>query len=222
MFLNVHQLQKQLDKDEFQEDGSMAAFWVLNRQFQQFINSQVTLDYESQMTDKYFAAYTGIEVKQFRETLLQHMGNVKKYVAERTRKAFDDGLVVKESSGTGSRKQDTRSRSGNDIDTDNADIRPIYDEELMAKVQLTAECIIFATRQQHTKQLELNNKGRVDHVAKLLTENEHLNKEKEHLKHTYKDLYDSIKKTRVQTKDHTDSMIVQLKNKSTKNVDLKA
>ncbi|GJW05305.1 hypothetical protein Tco_1564161 [Tanacetum coccineum] len=85
MFLNIHQLQKQLDKDEFQEDGSMAAFWVLNRQFQQFINSQVTLDYESQMTDKYFAAYTGIEVKQFRETLLQHMGNVKKYVAERTR-----------------------------------------------------------------------------------------------------------------------------------------
>ncbi|GKA97175.1 hypothetical protein Tco_0825069 [Tanacetum coccineum] len=35
-------------------------------------------------------------------------------------------------------------------------------------------------------------------VAKLLTENEHLNKEKEHLKKTYKDLYDSIKKTRVQ------------------------
>ncbi|GKE06449.1 hypothetical protein Tco_1398467 [Tanacetum coccineum] len=32
MFLNVDQLQKQLDKDEFQEDGSMAAFWVLNRQ----------------------------------------------------------------------------------------------------------------------------------------------------------------------------------------------
>ncbi|GJZ61970.1 hypothetical protein Tco_0618107 [Tanacetum coccineum] len=30
MFLNVDQLQKKLDKDEFQEDGSMAAFWVLN------------------------------------------------------------------------------------------------------------------------------------------------------------------------------------------------
>ncbi|GJV93181.1 hypothetical protein Tco_1540994 [Tanacetum coccineum] len=34
MFLNVDQLQKQLDKDEFQEDGSMADFWVLNNQFQ--------------------------------------------------------------------------------------------------------------------------------------------------------------------------------------------
>ncbi|GKD89869.1 hypothetical protein Tco_1365376 [Tanacetum coccineum] len=33
MFLNVNQLQKQLNKDEFQEDRSMAAFWVLNRQF---------------------------------------------------------------------------------------------------------------------------------------------------------------------------------------------
>nr|GEW99936.1 hypothetical protein [Tanacetum cinerariifolium] len=37
------------------------------------------------MVDKYFAEYTGIEVKQFRETLLQHISNVKKSVAERTR-----------------------------------------------------------------------------------------------------------------------------------------
>ncbi|GJZ17020.1 hypothetical protein Tco_0553143 [Tanacetum coccineum] len=33
MFLYVNQLQNQLDKDEFQEDKSMAAFWVLNNQF---------------------------------------------------------------------------------------------------------------------------------------------------------------------------------------------
>ncbi|GJS46372.1 hypothetical protein Tco_0596493 [Tanacetum coccineum] len=37
-------------------------------------------------------------------------------------------------------------------------------------------------------------------VAKLLAENEKLNKENEHLKQTYKELYDSIKKTRIQTK----------------------
>ncbi|GJT28075.1 hypothetical protein Tco_0908350 [Tanacetum coccineum] len=43
MLLNVDELQKQLDKEEFQEDRSMAAFWVINRQFQQFINSQFTL-----------------------------------------------------------------------------------------------------------------------------------------------------------------------------------
>nr|GEV31273.1 retrotransposon protein [Tanacetum cinerariifolium] len=33
---------------------------------------------------KYFVEYTGIKVKHFRDTLLQHMGNVKKSVAERT------------------------------------------------------------------------------------------------------------------------------------------
>ncbi|GJV53592.1 hypothetical protein Tco_1449333 [Tanacetum coccineum] len=51
MLLNVDQLQKQLDKDEFQEDGSMTAFWVVNNQFQKFIDSKFTLDYDSQMTD---------------------------------------------------------------------------------------------------------------------------------------------------------------------------
>ncbi|GJX35123.1 hypothetical protein Tco_0246680 [Tanacetum coccineum] len=84
MLLNVDQLQKQLDKDDFQEDGSM--FWVINRQFQNFIDSKFTLDYDSQMSNKYFVEYTGIEVKHFGDTLLQHMGNVKKSVAERTRR----------------------------------------------------------------------------------------------------------------------------------------
>ncbi|GKC47553.1 hypothetical protein Tco_1065275 [Tanacetum coccineum] len=59
-------------------------------------------------------------------------------------------------------------------------------------------------------------------VAKLLAENEKLNKENEHLKQTYKDLYDSIKKTRVQTKDHNDSLIAQINSKTIENVDLKA
>nr|GFA56424.1 hypothetical protein [Tanacetum cinerariifolium] len=85
MLLNLDQLKQQLDKEEFQEDRSMAAFWVINKQFQMFIDSQFTWDYDSQITEKYFAEYTGIKVKQFRETLLQHMGNVKKSVAERTR-----------------------------------------------------------------------------------------------------------------------------------------
>ncbi|GKE32039.1 hypothetical protein Tco_1451361 [Tanacetum coccineum] len=78
MLLNLDQLQKQLDKDEFQEDGSMTAFWVVNNQFQKFIDSKFTLDYDSQMTDTYFVEYTRIEVQHFRDTLLQHLGNVKK------------------------------------------------------------------------------------------------------------------------------------------------
>nr|GEX64178.1 hypothetical protein [Tanacetum cinerariifolium] len=38
MFLNLDQLQRQLNKDEFQEDKSMAAFWVIDNQFQKLID----------------------------------------------------------------------------------------------------------------------------------------------------------------------------------------
>nr|GEW16143.1 hypothetical protein [Tanacetum cinerariifolium] len=145
------------------------------------------IKYKIQMTNKYFAEYTGIKVKQFRDTLLQLMGNVKKFVAERTlhqrqcdrrlnkihiqtqKSKIDTGkvvyvdLVVTESSGTESEVQDDSSRSRNDIDADNADIRPIYDVEPMAEVQLSAECSIFAIGQQYIKPPKIINEGRVDH-----------------------------------------------------------
>nr|GFC62795.1 hypothetical protein [Tanacetum cinerariifolium] len=112
------------------------------------------------------------------------MGNVKKSVFERARhqrqydrrvnkrlmqtqeskidigKAVNDDLVVTESSGTESKVQDDNSMSGNDTDADNVDIRPIYDEEPMAKVKLTTECNIFAIGQQHTEQPEIINEGK--------------------------------------------------------------
>ncbi|GJR82538.1 retrovirus-related pol polyprotein from transposon TNT 1-94 [Tanacetum coccineum] len=100
-------------------------------------------------------------------------------------KASDDGLIVTESSGTESNKQDTSSRLGNDT-THVVDVNII----------------------------PVNDQG-------PFAENEQLHKKNEHLKLTYKDLYDSIKKTRVQTKDHTDSLIVQLNSKSVENADLK-
>ncbi|GJY34303.1 hypothetical protein Tco_0418772 [Tanacetum coccineum] len=71
-------------------------------------------------------------------------------------------LVDTKSSGTESKEQDTISKSGNDAHADDADIRPIYDEEPMAEVQSTAEINVFATRQQHTKQPEFNNEGEVE------------------------------------------------------------
>ncbi|GKA89141.1 zinc finger, CCHC-type containing protein, partial [Tanacetum coccineum] len=123
MLLNVDQLQKQLDKDEFQEDGSMTSFWVVNNQFQKFIDVKFTLDHDSQMIDTYFVEYTGIKVKHFRDTLLQHLGNVKKSIAERTRHQRQTDSTV----------QDDNSRSRNDTNADDTDIRPIYDEEPMAE-----------------------------------------------------------------------------------------
>ncbi|GKE20278.1 hypothetical protein Tco_1431790 [Tanacetum coccineum] len=81
-------------------------------------------------------------------------------------KAPENGLVVMESNGTELDMQDDSSRSGNDTDVDDAYIRPIYDEEPMAKVQLTAECNIFAIGQQHTEQPEIIVEGRVDQYPK--------------------------------------------------------
>nr|GEW01632.1 putative F-box domain-containing protein [Tanacetum cinerariifolium] len=235
MLLNVDHLQKQLDKAEFQEDGSMTAFG--------------------------------------RDTLLQHMGNVKKSVFERARhqrqfdrrvnkrlmqtqeskidmgKAVNDDLVVTKSSGTESEVHDDNSRSGNDTDADDTIIRSIYDKEQMAKVQLTTECNIFAIGQQHTKQPEIINEGqqhteqpeiinegqhgqilnetsnkanikkKIDVLETINIELEHslakLRKENETLKKHYKDLYDSIKITRSKTIKHTTSLLAN-------NADLKA
>ncbi|GJX75213.1 hypothetical protein Tco_0313808 [Tanacetum coccineum] len=59
-------------------------------------------------------------------------------------------------------------------------------------------------------------------VAKLLSENENLKKEREHLKSIYKDQFDSIIKTCVQSKEHSDSLIAQINAKSVENLNLNA
>ncbi|GJX50706.1 hypothetical protein Tco_0277551 [Tanacetum coccineum] len=82
-------------------------------------------------------------------------------------KALDVIWLTKKASRTDSTVQDDNNRSGNDTDVDDADIRPIYDEEPMAEVQLTAECNIFAIGQQHTEQPEIINEGRVAVLLKL-------------------------------------------------------
>ncbi|GJZ45418.1 hypothetical protein Tco_0593014 [Tanacetum coccineum] len=136
----------------------MAAFKVLETQFQMFINSQIYLDDEYViMTSKYFLEYTQLEILEFRDTLIQHMESIKKLIDERVQQ--------KQDSGTESKEQDTSSRSGNDAHADDADIRHIYDEELMVEVQTTAEINDFATGQQHTEQPEFNNEEEVDQNA---------------------------------------------------------
>ncbi|GJR07778.1 hypothetical protein Tco_0790430 [Tanacetum coccineum] len=83
-----------------------------------------------------------------------------------TSKALDASLVDTKSSVTESGKQNTSSSSGNDVDADDADIKPIYDEEPMAEVQLTGDNNVFAAGQQHTEQPEFNNEVEVDQNAK--------------------------------------------------------
>ncbi|GJR09123.1 hypothetical protein Tco_0791775 [Tanacetum coccineum] len=82
---------------------------------------------------------------------------------------------------------------------------------------MEAHCIKKEMEVLETINIELEHS-----VAKLLVENVKLHKENEHSKQTYKDLYDSIKKTRVQTKDLNDSLIAQVNSKTVENADLKA
>ncbi|GJZ69532.1 hypothetical protein Tco_0633082 [Tanacetum coccineum] len=193
MFLYMDQLQKQLDNEEFQENGSMSAFKVLETQFQMFIKSRFYLDDEYvDMTRNKFLQYTRLDIPEFRDTLIQHMESVKKSIGERAQHkmeyesrvnerqiqtteektdtsnaldALDASSVIIESNGTESKEQDTSSRSGNDAHVDDADIRPIYDEEPMAEVQMTADDNVSATGQQHTEQPEFINEGEVDQNA---------------------------------------------------------
>ncbi|GJU15154.1 retrovirus-related pol polyprotein from transposon TNT 1-94 [Tanacetum coccineum] len=58
-------------------------------------------------------------------------------------------------------------------------------------------------------------------LSKLLSENEVLHKEIDHLKKIYKDRFDSIKKTRALSKEHCESLIAQLNFKSMENANLK-
>nr|GEY05914.1 hypothetical protein [Tanacetum cinerariifolium] len=222
MFLNMDQLEKQLDNEEFQEIGSMVAFKVLDTQFQMFIKSQIYLDDEYViLTRNYFLQYTQLEILEFCDTLIQHMESVKKSIDKRvlhkreyaswvnerqmqtieekvdTSKALNASLVDTESSGTKSKKHDTNSRSGNDAHADDADIRPIYDEEPMSEVETTAKINVFATGQQHIEQPEFNNEGEVDQNVEQCYETH------------YKELSDSIKTTRAKTIEHITSLIAQ-------------
>ncbi|GKA34869.1 hypothetical protein Tco_0721298, partial [Tanacetum coccineum] len=104
MFLNLDQLEKKLDNEEFQEIGSMASFKVLETQFQMFIKSRIYLDDEYTIEEKVD-----------------------------TSKALDASLVDTESSRIESKEWDTSSRSVNDTHADDENIRPIYDEEPMAE-----------------------------------------------------------------------------------------
>ncbi|GKE09520.1 hypothetical protein Tco_1413071, partial [Tanacetum coccineum] len=153
MLLNLDQLEKRLDKEEFQETGSMDAF-------------------------KYFLAYTRTEVRQFRDTLVQHMESVKESIQERAKhkreydkrmnnrmvqskegnvdssKALNAGLIVTESNETESERHISSSRSGNDTHAEDELINSVNDKQPMVEVQLTAEHNILTNEQQHTVQSE--------------------------------------------------------------------
>ncbi|GJX47618.1 hypothetical protein Tco_0272808 [Tanacetum coccineum] len=107
-----------------------------------FIKSQIYLDDEYVViTRKYFLEYTQLEIREFRDTLIQHMGYVKNLIDKRALHKREHDNRVNES-----RKHDTSNRLGNDAHADDADIKPIYDEELMVEIFDIVEWIDWWTR----------------------------------------------------------------------------
>ncbi|GJQ92751.1 hypothetical protein Tco_0003890 [Tanacetum coccineum] len=110
---------------------------------------------------------------------------------------------------------------------------PEYFENNDLKALLRAKDITICKLKEHIKSMRDNDKeekvkqemddietinNELEHsVAKLLSENERLHEEIEHLKNQF----DSIKKTHVLSKEHCDSLITQLNFKSIENADLK-
>ncbi|GJS15561.1 hypothetical protein Tco_0410033 [Tanacetum coccineum] len=155
MFRKMDQLEKQLDNEEFQEIGSMASFRVLETQFQMFIKSRNYFDDEYViMTRNYFLQYTQLEIPEFCDMLIHHMESVK-------------NLVNTESSRTDSKEQDTSSKSRNDAHADDANIRPIYDEDAMAEENETLK--------RHYKELSDSIKTKraktIEHITSLIAQN---------------------------------------------------
>nr|GEV75753.1 hypothetical protein [Tanacetum cinerariifolium] len=70
----------------------MAAFKVLETQFQKFIKSRTYLDDEYViMTRKYFLEYIQLVIQEFHDTLIQHMESIKKSIDKRAlhKKEYD-------------------------------------------------------------------------------------------------------------------------------------
>ncbi|GJT66035.1 hypothetical protein Tco_1017515 [Tanacetum coccineum] len=139
LLLNLDHLEKQLDKEEFQETESIDAFRVLMKQFQTFINFRYCFD-----------DFDGAMIrKSVNERVMQSKeGKVN------SSKALDVDLVVTKSNETESERHVLSSRSGNDTHTDDADINSVNDKQPMAEVQLSAEHNILANEQQHSEQSE--------------------------------------------------------------------
>ncbi|GJV54191.1 hypothetical protein Tco_1449932 [Tanacetum coccineum] len=123
-------------------------------------------------------------------------------------------------------------------DNQNAFELPEYFENNDSKAQLQDKDIticklkeIIKSMRENTKEENVNyvkseiqtiNVELENSVVKLLSENKRLCKEINHVKQGFKDQFDSIKKTRVHTKEQSDSLIDKLNLKFVENKDLKA
>ncbi|GKB83001.1 hypothetical protein Tco_0949896 [Tanacetum coccineum] len=133
-----------------------------------FIKSRIYLDDEYVvMTRNYFLQYTQLEILEFCDTLIQHMESVKKLINERALHKREYDTRVNEIQMQTTEGKDTSNKSENDAHADNADIRPIYDEEPMAEENETLK--------RHYKELSDSIKTTraktIEHTTSLIAQN---------------------------------------------------
>ncbi|GJW38699.1 hypothetical protein Tco_0064544 [Tanacetum coccineum] len=151
LLLNLDNLEKHLDREEFQETESIGAFRVLVKQFQTLINFRYCFDdFDGAMIRKSFLEYTRTEIQQFRDTLVQHMESVKKSIDERAHHKRENNR--RESNETESGRHVSSSRSRKDTHAEDADMNSVNDKQPLAEVQLTIQHDTLANEQQHSVQ----------------------------------------------------------------------
>ncbi|GJS13581.1 hypothetical protein Tco_0408053 [Tanacetum coccineum] len=132
-------LEKQLDKKEFQDIGSMAAFIVLETQFQMFIKSRIYLDDEYVVQE--VKASDACSGEKDCSRIVSDNGNVQ--------------FLENQSNTSGDKINRSRNECNDKINSgDDTDISPSYDTEPMVEVPYTAEYNVFAVDTQHSKQPE--------------------------------------------------------------------
>ncbi|GJX12414.1 retrovirus-related pol polyprotein from transposon TNT 1-94 [Tanacetum coccineum] len=164
--------------------------------------------------------YQTSDVKDFRDILIQHMESVKKSDVKEHKKH-----KMEYERRTNKHTEQPEFNNEGKVDQ-NAEQ---FENLSQSKRILPQFQKYFGKLEAHCINLELqlqmeNNVLKSGQQSQFLKEkeNEQLHKEKEHLKQTYKDLFDSIKRTRVQTKDQNDSLMAQLNKKSNENADVLA
>ncbi|GJU09997.1 hypothetical protein Tco_1132393 [Tanacetum coccineum] len=112
------------------------------------------------------------------------------------------------------------------FETNNLKARLQDKDKTICKLKDTIKSLRKNTKEENINhdncELEPINEELENSMAKLLLENERLCNEINNVKQVFKDQFDSIKQTRIQHKEHSDSLINKLNLKSVENKDLKA
>nr|GEV00728.1 actin-binding, cofilin/tropomyosin type [Tanacetum cinerariifolium] len=175
MFLNMDQLEKQLDNKEFQKIGSMVVFKVPEIQFQMFINSRIYLDdgYVI-MTCNYFLQYTQLEIPEFCDTPNQHMESVKKSIDKRElhKREYDSWVNERQMQTTEEKVDTSKTLDASLVDTESNVIETINIELEHKVAKLLKE---NKTLKWHYKELydsiKTTRAKKIEHTTSLIAEN---------------------------------------------------